>query len=175
MRNLLRETGIWARCPYVGPLLTQTRRMRRMVRLTAYAPRRFPMRQWKQVLFTDESQFILFRRAGLSSIYRRRGEPFTDACVIERDWFGYGSVMVCGGISHGVKSQLIVIASNLTAVRYRDEVLRRTAVPLLCSNNVSWFYSKITPGPMKSEFILTFLLTITLSYSAGRHTFQFSV
>ena len=30
--------------------------------------------------------------------------------------------MVWGGISHGVKSPLIVIPGNLTAVRYRDEI-----------------------------------------------------
>ena len=35
--------------------------------------------------------------------------------------------MVCGGISHGAKSELIVQADNLTAARYRDEVLRPVA------------------------------------------------
>ena len=35
-----------------------------------------------------------------------------------------------GGISHGVKSLLIVVPGNLTAVRYRDEILRPVAVPL---------------------------------------------
>jgi hypothetical protein len=55
---------------------------------------------------------------------RRRGEHFADACVLERDRFGGGSVMVWGGISHGLKSPLIVIAGNLTGVRYRDEILR---------------------------------------------------
>ena len=39
---------------------------------------------------------------------------------------GYGM----GGISHGVKSLLIVVPGNLTAVRYRDEILRPVAVPL---------------------------------------------
>jgi hypothetical protein len=37
--------------------------------------------------------------------------------------------MVLGGISHRLKSPLIVIAGNLTGVRYRDEVLRPVAVP----------------------------------------------
>ena len=34
-----------------------------------------------------------------------------------------GSVMVWGGISHGVKTPLVVIQGNLTAVRYQDQVL----------------------------------------------------
>jgi hypothetical protein len=48
---------------------------------------------------------------------QRRGERFADACVLERDRFGGGSVMVWGGISHGLKSPLIVITGNLTGVQ----------------------------------------------------------
>ena len=54
--------------------------------------------------------------------------------VVERDRFGGGSVMVCGGIAHGIKSQLIIVAGNMTAVRYRDEILRHVAVPLVQHN-----------------------------------------
>ena len=39
--------------------------------------------------------------------------------------------MVCGGIAHGIKSQLIIVAGNMTVVRYRDEILRPVAVPLV--------------------------------------------
>ena len=39
--------------------------------------------------------------------------------------------MVWRGIAHGVKSQLIVLDGNMTAVRYRDEILRPVAVPLV--------------------------------------------
>jgi hypothetical protein len=83
------------------------------------------------IFFTDESLFTLFRPNGRPRVYRRRGERFTDACVLERDRFGGGSVMVWGGISHGLKSLLIVIAGNLTGVRYRGEILRPVAVPFV--------------------------------------------
>ena len=43
--------------------------------------------------------------------------------------------MVLGGISHGVKSRLIVVPGNLTAVRYRDEILRPVAVPTFQHDN----------------------------------------
>ena len=39
--------------------------------------------------------------------------------------------MFWGGIAHGIKSQLIIVAGNMTAVRYRDEILRPVAVPLV--------------------------------------------
>ena len=55
----LREIGLRARRPYVGLPLTQARRLRRMAWLTAHAPRLFPMRQWRRVLFTDESRFTI--------------------------------------------------------------------------------------------------------------------
>ena len=87
--------------------------------MTAQSPRRFAMRQWGRVFFTDESRFTLFRADGRRRLYRRRRVRFADACVFERDRYGGGSVMVWGGISHGVKSPLIVFPWNLTAVRYR--------------------------------------------------------
>jgi transposase len=46
---------------------------------------------------------------------------------IDFGWLG----MVWGGIYHGLKSPLIVIADNLTDVGYRDEILRPVAVPFV--------------------------------------------
>ena len=132
----LREIDLRARRLYVGLPLTQARRLRRMAWLTAHAPRLFPMRQWRRVLFTDESRFTLYRADGRRRVYRRRGERFADACVVERDRFRGGSVMVWGGIAHGIKSQLIIVAGNMTAVRYRDEILRPVAVPLVQQRNL---------------------------------------
>ena len=50
---------------------------------------------------------------------------------------GRGSVMVWGGISHGLKSQLVVIDGNLTAARYRDEILRPHVIPFLQQHNLT--------------------------------------
>ena len=50
-------------------------------------------------------------------VCRRCRGTSDDACGVERDRFGGGSIMVWEGISHGVKSQLIVIAGNITAVK----------------------------------------------------------
>ena len=75
--------------------------------------------------------FLFGRSTSCNGVYRCRVERFADACVPERDRFGGGSVMVWGGISHGLKSPLIVIAGNLTGVRYRDEILRTVAVPFV--------------------------------------------
>ena len=83
-----------------------------------------------------KARLTLYRADGRRRVYRRRGERFADACVVERDRFGGGSVMVWGGIAHGIKSQLIIVAGNMTAVRYRDEILRPVAVPLVQQRNL---------------------------------------
>lgn len=46
--------------------------------------------------------------------------------------FGDGSVMLWGGISHGVKSLFVVVV----IVRYRDEILRPVAVLLVNQHNI---------------------------------------
>ena len=145
VRNRLREFGLRARRPNVGLPLNRTRHARRMAWVTAQAPRRFPMRQWRRVFFTDESRFTLFRADGRRRLYRRRGERFADACVFERDRYGGGSIMVWGGISHGVKSPLIVVPGNLTAVRYRDEILRPVAVPLVQQHQMTFQHDNARP------------------------------
>jgi len=131
VRNRLREVDLRARRPYVGLPLNDQRRARRMNWLRAHAQRVFPMRQWRRVLFTDESRFTLFRPDGRQRVYRRQGERFVDACVVERDRFGGGSIMIWGGIAHGLKTPLIVLRENLTGIRYRDQILQPVVVPFL--------------------------------------------
>ena len=45
--------------------------------------------------------------------------------------------MVWGGISHGLKPQLVVNDGNLTAARYRDEILRPHVIPVLQQHNLT--------------------------------------
>ena len=45
--------------------------------------------------------------------------------------------MVWGGISHGLKSQLVLIDCNLTTARYRDEILRPHVIPFLQQHNLT--------------------------------------
>ena len=71
-------------------------------------------------MFSNESRFLLQRSDRRQRVYQRLGERYSDTCVREVDRFGGGgSVMVWGGISHGVKTPLVVIQGNLTAIRYQ--------------------------------------------------------
>ena len=103
------------------------------------------MRQWRRIFFTDESRFTLFRADRRHCLYRRHGEWFAHSCVFEGDRYGGGSVIVWGGISHGVKSPLIIVPGNLTAVRYRDELLRPVAVPLVQQHQMTFQHDNAHP------------------------------
>lgn len=84
------------------------------------------------MLFTDESRFCLTKGDGQIRVYRRRNERYTEACTLERDRFGGGgSVMVWGGVSQHHRTELVVIAGNLNAVRYREDILLPHVVPFL--------------------------------------------
>ena len=62
-----------------------------------------------------------------------------------RQIWGRGSVMVLGGISHEVKTPLVVIQGNLTAVRYRDQVLMPHVLPLVNAHNLEFQHDNARP------------------------------
>ena len=51
-------------------------------------------------------------------------ERFASSCVKEVDSFGGASVMMWAAISNDLKTDLVHIPGNLTAQRYRDEILQ---------------------------------------------------
>ena len=74
-------------------------------------------------------------------MYRRLGERYSDACVREVHRFGGGGSV----ISHGVKTPLVVIQGNLTAVRYRDQVLMPYILPLVNAHNLMFQHDNTRP------------------------------
>uniref|UniRef100_A0A8C7CB70 Tc1-like transposase DDE domain-containing protein n=1 Tax=Oncorhynchus kisutch TaxID=8019 RepID=A0A8C7CB70_ONCKI len=123
VHNRLRKAGLRA-CRQV-----LTRNHRKQHRLRAQTHRRWTRQDWQKVLFTDESRFCLTRGDGRIRVYRRRNERYTEVCTLERDQFGGGgSIMVWGGVS---QHHELVIAGNLNAVRYREDILLPHVVPFL--------------------------------------------
>ena len=88
-------------------------------------------KQWAWVLFSNESRFNLSHHDSRIRAFRRRGERFADKCLIERDRFGGGNVMVWGGIMGRRKTNLIVVQGNLNAKGYINQILQPEAVPFL--------------------------------------------
>ena len=113
---------------YVGQVLTARHR----AALLQWAQRHFPWgrQQWARVLFSDESRFNLSHQDGGIRFFRRR-ERFADNCLIERDRFGGGSVMVWGGVMGRRKTNLIVVQGNLNDQDYINQIVQPEAVPFL--------------------------------------------
>ena len=94
--------------------------------------------RWRQVLFTDESCFLLRRVDGQTRVYRRRGERFADNCALRHDCFGGGSVMMWGGIAANRHTHLVTINGSLNAERYRNEILTPHVLPFIAANGATF-------------------------------------
>ena len=117
------------RRPYVGQVLTARHRAAHLQWTQRHF--RWGRQQWARVLFSDEFRFNLSHHDGGIRIFRRRGERFADNCLVERDRFEGGSVMVWGGIMGRRKTNLIVVQGNLNAQGYINQILQPEAVPFL--------------------------------------------
>ena len=134
--------GLWNTSPYVRLVLKQQRRHQRMAWLTAHSPGNYTLQQWRRVLFTDESRYLLYRSDRRQRVYRRCRERYTGQCVVKRDRYSGGGVMLWVGICHGRKTPLIFIEGNPTAVRYRD-VLTPVVLPFVRRHNVVYQHARI--------------------------------
>ena len=126
--------------------LTPQRRQVRLSWLTQHKPNLFPLRLWRNAMFSDESRFLLYRADGRRRVYRRDGERFRDNCVDGVDRFGGGGLMVWAGIVYGHRTPMVFIDGHLTAQRYVDLILRPIVVPFIRQHNVT--FNRITLGRM---------------------------
>ena len=74
---------------------------------------------------------MLQHRDGRIRVYRRKNERFANNCVVEVNRFGGGSVMMWGAITYNRRTPLVLVPGNLTAQRYRDEILQPHLLPAI--------------------------------------------
>ncbi len=127
VRNHLREAHLHARRPHRGLDLTAVRRRNRLEWANAHI--RWRLVLWRSVLFTDESQFSLYRADGRQRVWHRVGERYADVNVVDR--VAHGGVMVWASVCYGQRTQVHFIDGILNAQRYRDEILRPIVVPFI--------------------------------------------
>lgn len=127
VRRRLTAANLSCRRPYVGPILTRPRREARLQWANQY--RRWTLRQWDGVLFSDESRFCVSQADGRIRVWRRPGERYADCCVNEVDRWGGPSVMVWGGITTRYRTTLHVFDGNVNARSYQNDVLQGHVVP----------------------------------------------
>ena len=129
VRRRLRAAGLASRVAARRPRHTPAHRAARRAWSAVHS--RWTRQQWSLVLFSDESKFNLSNPDRRVRVWRRRGERFHEDCVQQVVLQGGGSVMVWGGFSANFRTPLYHIQGHLTGARYRDEILRPIALPLL--------------------------------------------
>ena len=86
------------------PVLTRRHRLARLQWARNHA--NWNWRQWRTILFTDESRYCVSHVDGRVRVWRRRGEHYADDCVMQNNAWGGPSMMLWGGIG---LNQLLVI------------------------------------------------------------------
>ncbi|KAI4883578.1 hypothetical protein NFI96_009970, partial [Prochilodus magdalenae] len=162
IRNRPHEGGLRARRPVVGPVLTGQHR-----RAQWHLPQntRIGRSTTGALCFTDESRFYLSTCDRCDRLWTCRGECYAACNIIHHDWFGGGSVMVCGGISLEGRTDLYRLDNGtLTATRYQDEILGPLVRPyadpvglgfLLVHNNAQAHVARVCRQFLENEGIDT--------------------
>lgn len=155
VRNRLREANLKPRRPVRKPVLTRHHKTMRLNFARDHLG--WQLRQWRPVLFTDESRFRLTRCDGRVRVYRRPNERYSAAAVQEVSRFGDGSVMVWGGISLEEKTDLVVIPGSLTAARYIDIILSDHVIPAAYGIGPDFIFMQDNARPHTAAITIDFL------------------
>ena len=155
VRNRLLEHNIRPRRPAIRLILLRRHRNARLPWSRQHLL--FTHRDWSGVLFTDKSRFHLDGSDGRNRVYRRVYERYSDACVVQRACFGGGSVMVWGGITSHGRTQLVIEAENLTAVRYSYEIIRPHVLPFLQGQHGVFILQQDNARPHVARVVTDFL------------------
>jgi transposase len=134
VRRRLRENALHCHRPARRPILTARHRQQRL--LWAQQHRNWNWRQWRNILFTDESRYCLHHPDGRIRVWRRRNQRYADNNVQETNAWGGPSIMVWGGIRLNHLVGPVVFqdigpgrGNGVNAQRYIDQVLRPVVVP----------------------------------------------
>lgn len=155
VRRRLREQDLVSRRPCRGQGLTAIHRRNRLRWCREHS--RWTRRQWNAVLFSDESRFCVNTSDGRERVWRRAGERYAECCIREVDRWGGPSVMVWAGISANHMTHLVILAGNLTAQRYVDEVLRPHLLPFLQAHPGITLFQQDNARPHTARFTTNFL------------------
>ena len=127
IRNRLAEAGLRNFRPATFPMLHDAHKQARLDWANAHSG--WGLNEWRTVLFTDESRFTVRFSDGRIGVWRLSRERFQARFVRQVDRYGGGSVMVWAGVCYQGKTPLHIVHDSMTALKYRDDVLRPIAIP----------------------------------------------
>lgn len=132
VRNRLHAAGLHAYRPLRGNVLTRRHCQARLQWANQHLQWNLA-NNWRHVVFSDESHFLLQHHDARRRVYRRQGERYHQQCVDEAPPHGGGGVMVWGAITSTGRSQLVEVPGRLNAQHYVQNILQPHALPLLAA------------------------------------------
>lgn len=127
VRNRLKSVGYSARRPVRRILLTNRHKAARMQ--WCRPRRRWNLRSWRKIHWSDESRFMLHTVDGRVRVWRQQNTAYAEKNIIETVAFGGGSIMVWGCVSHDCKLALKTVRGNLNGQKYQRDILAASVVP----------------------------------------------
>lgn len=126
IRKSLLRWGMFGRVAAKKPLLRKQNIRKRL----AFAKKhvKWTKKQWRKVLFTDESKFELFGTKRRVFVRRFAGERYRKECLVPTVKHGNGNIMVWGGVSANGKTRLKRIEGIMDQKMYHS-ILVHYAVP----------------------------------------------
>ena len=116
-----------ARRPVKRPLLTARHKQARLQWARDHIG--WNIRSWQRVHWSDESRFLLKPIDGRMRVWRQPNTALNPEHVLNTTAFGGGGVTVWGCFSLNCKLDLHTLDGTLTALKYRDNILRPIIVP----------------------------------------------
>ena len=104
-------------------------------------------------MFTDESSVMVNHRDRRTRVWRRAGERYQDAAIVQHDRWGGGSVMVWGRNWWNGRTDLVILDGNLTGQRYLDQVIQPQVLPHLRTMGNGAIYQDDNAPPHRARIV----------------------
>ena len=153
--------GLRCRRPARGPIMTGRRRQMRL----QWTQQRihWRIREWRSILFTDDSRFCISTADGRQRVWRHRLTRYAVGNVFERDPCRGSNMMVWGGISLHRRLDFVVFQNfapgrrnGITAQRYISQVLEPLVV-LFFANHPTFVLQQDNARPHTARATTDFL------------------
>lgn len=134
----MHEIGIYSRVPASKPLINEEQRIKRLN--WCLEKKDWSVRKWKNIIWSDESRFTIFKNDGPGRVWRTPGTRFNIENLRPTVKHGGGGVMMWGCFSGKGIGPLVKIDGKMNRHDY-IKVLETNLLPLIDHDFNGWGYS----------------------------------
>ena len=155
VKNRLYQARLKAGRPFKGVTLSAHHKRQRLAWARQHQGR--AMRHWRYAMFSDESRFCLRFTDGRKRCWRRSGERYARAAILDHDRYGGDSVMGWGGVTYDRRSDLVITNGAMTGQRYVDQILRPVVAPLARIIGRNFEFQDDNARPHRAQVVSAYL------------------